>query len=162
MEPYLFTNCDTCHEKGSRLQWRGLMWGGVFVLLATFPGKLLPLSTAIGNACYGSLPSSKHTILKVLQIWQDGQFFLLHSVLCRMVMGLENPLICWCWFICTRTCFSWCYVEVSSSLGIGHWFLTRWISLWISWASSSMVAELHEWEIRELCFLLPSVRSCIS
>lgn len=62
------------------------------MLLATFPGKLLPLSTAIGNACYGSLPSSKHTILKVLQIWQDGQFFLLHSVLCRMVMGLENPL----------------------------------------------------------------------
>lgn len=34
------------------------------------------------------------TILKVLQIWQDGHFFffLLHSVLCRMVMGLENPL----------------------------------------------------------------------
>lgn len=96
MEPHLFTNCDTCRDKGSRLQWRGLMWGGVFVLLATFPGKLPLLSTAVGDARYGSLPSSNHSYLSCSQFFNSGKFgkmvTLLHSVLCRMVVGLGNPL----------------------------------------------------------------------
>lgn len=67
-----------------------------FCVIATFPGKLPLLSTAVGNACYGSLPSSNHSYLSCSQFFNSGKFgmmvTLLHSVLCRMVVGLENPL----------------------------------------------------------------------
>lgn len=80
----------------SRLWWKRFIWIVVFTPWVSFPRKTLQVSSAIDKACYGSVPSSNHNYLFCLQFFNFGMRWwdtaLCLSVLCRMIVGLENLL----------------------------------------------------------------------